>query len=490
MQTNSVNITNNAAEQFLSRRNFLEFSGLLTLSALTGCAVEQKSVAAGKPNILFLCIDDLNDWVGCMGGHPDAKTPNLDRLAANGTLFMNAYCSAPLCAPSRTAMLSGRAPYVSGVYKNRHRLRDSSILKDTVLLPKMLMDNGYYVAGTGKIFHESDHEPACWNEYWPTIGTPNPETYLPPESQMPLNGMPMPKDAWGNDWGPIPVDNEQTGDWKTAGWVSNRLKSNSLPEPFFLAWGCKKPHVPLYAPQKYFDLYPIDKITMPQIRQDDLDDVPTAGQQIGSRNWPWKPHEMIKKYDKARSCVQAYLACVSYVDDCIGRVLAGLEHSKYKHNTLVVLVSDHGIHKGQKENWSKYTLWEEATRVPMVFSGPGVQSGKICREPVSLLDLYPTLREVCHLNHSGSLDGQTIKPLLLNPEGTFDRVSITTYGANLNSVRSRDWRYIRYADGSEELYNHRDDPYEWHNLASNPDCQEIKQTLASHLPDRQAKAGL
>ncbi len=471
----------------VSRRSFLKCSGFLTLALGTG-AFGAETLSNKRPaNILFLCIDDLNNWVGCMNGHPDVKTPNIDKLAASGTLFMNAHCAAPLCAPSRTALLSGRAPYKTGVYKNRNKLRDSSILNDTLLLPRNFKNNGYYVAGTGKIFHEGDQEAQCWSEYWPALDRPNPDTYLPPREAMPLHGMPVPESAWGNDWGSLPVDNEQMGDWKTAGWVGDKLKSGKMREPFFLAWGCKLPHVPLYAPKKYFDMYPIDKISMPIIKEDDLDDVPEAGRLIGSRNWPWKPHEYIKKYDKAKSCVQAYLACVSFVDDCVGRVLDAFEASEYKDNTVVVFVSDHGMHKGEKDNWSKYTLWEEATNVPLIFAGEGVKSGKVCREPVNLLDFYPTFIEMCGLSDVESLDGRSIMPLLENPDKDFGRVSVTTYGPNLNSVRSRDWRYIRYADGSEELYNHREDTYEWHNLASIAEHKKLKEKLSAYIPSSQCK---
>jgi arylsulfatase A-like enzyme len=472
----------------VSRRRFLKYSGLLGLS-LMGCSSLNKWKAQNtRPNILFLCIDDLNDWVGCMGGHPDAKTPNMDRLAADGMLFANAHCPAPLCAPSRTALLSGIAPYNSGVYKNRNRLKNSSELENITLMPECFKNGGYYVTGTGKIFHESDHEPDNWHEYWPAIDVPNPETYAPPESEMPLHGMPVPKNAWGNDFGSIPVSNEQTGDWKTAGWAAERLRSNEMPEPFFLAWGCKKPHVPLYAPQKYFDMYPLDKIKMPVILENDLDDVPQAGREIGSYSWPWKPHEYFSKYGKQRECVQAYLACVSYVDDCVGRVLKGLEESDYKDSTIVVLLSDHGMHKGEKQNWSKYTLWEEVTRVPMIFSGPGIKSGSESAEPVNLLDLYPTLAQICGLKTNVPFDGSSITDILANPKAVFNRISVTAYGPHLNSVRSRDWRYIRYADGSEELYNHTKDPYEWHNLASKPEFNAVKETLAAHIPEKQAPA--
>jgi arylsulfatase A-like enzyme len=299
--------------------------------------------------------------------------------------------------------------------------------------------------------------------------------------------MPVPQSAWGNDWGAAAADNEQMGDWKTAGWISEKLKSGKLPEPFFLAWGCKLPHVPLYAPQKYFDMYPIDKISMPLIRQDDLDDVPEAAKQIGSRGWPWKPHEYIKKYGKAKNCVQAYLACISFVDDCVGRILEAFNACGYKDNTVVVFVSDHGMHKGEKDNWSKYTLWEEATNVPLIFAGKGIESGRVCREPVSLLDFYPTFIEMCGLTKVEQLDGQSLMPLLAYVGKDFGRVSVTTYGQNFNSVRSRDWRYIRYGDGSEELYNHREDPYEWNNLAAKPQCRKIKEDLAAHIAVSQRK---
>ncbi len=469
------------------RRDFLKRCGVLSLACLGSSRWLEGAESAKKPNVLFLAIDDLNDWIGCMSGHPDAKTPNFDRLAARGILFTNAHCSDPMCAPSRTALLSGRAPYVTGVYKNYHSLRDSKVLKDAVLLPRHFRDNGYFVTGTGKIFHESDHEPACWDEYWPALDTPNPSTYEPPVERMPLNGLPVDEKAWGNDFGCIPVDNEETGDWKTSGWVAERLKSDKLPEPFFLAWGCKKPHVPLYAPQKYFDIYPIDEITLPVVKEDDWDDIPDAAKSLGTINWHWKPDEAYKKYGKVRRCVQSYLACVSYVDDCLGQVLDALDSSKYRDNTIIVLFTDHGIHKGEKKNWSKYTLWEEATRVPMMIAGPGIKGGKRCGEPVGLIDIYPTLIDLCGLSKAGKMDGASMTPLLAEPDKDFGRYTITSFAQNINCIRTRNCRYIRYDDGSEELYDHLKDPYEWDNLAGRPEYEDIKKELAAKIPIDQVK---
>ncbi len=470
-----------------TRREFLKYTGLAGLSLLGCRSLVSETAAAKRPNVLFLYLDDLNDWLGCMGGHPDVKTPHLDKLASEGVLFMNAYCPAPLSAPSRTATLSGKAPYQTGVYKNRHRITKSPVLDNVVLLPKYFKNNGYFVSGSGKIFHEADHDPQCWHEYWPALDRPNPETYMPPEDKMPLHGMEVPKKTWGNDWGPIPVDNEQTGDWKTSGWIKDKLDSNEIPEPFFLAWGSKKPHVPLYAPQKYFDMYPREKIRMPAILENDLDDVPGAAKEIGSYSWWWKPHEVIRKYGQARDFVRAYLACISFVDDCVGRVMEGLNNSIYKSNTIVVLVSDHGIHKGEKQNWSKYTLWKESANTPLMFAGPGIKAGNLCREPANHMDIYPTLVYLCALGALKDTDGTSLAQLLKEPSGKTGRVSITSYGRGLNSVSGRDFRYIRYADGSEELYNIREDPHEWHNLASMPKYEKIKRDLARHIPGEQRK---
>jgi arylsulfatase A-like enzyme len=428
------------------------------------------------PNVLFIAIDDLNDWVGCLGGHPDVKTPNLDRLARRGVLFTNAYCAAPACNPSRAALMTGIRPSTSGVYHNSQPWRRSPVLKDAVTIPQHFMAHGYKAVGSGKIYHGRFPDPPSWNEYWPSQTTNRPADPLPPRDKLPLNGLPK---TGHFDWGPVDVPPEMMGDWQVADWVIGQL-AQSHDKPFFLGCGFFRPHLPWYVPQKYFDMYPVDEVTLPTVNDDDLEDVPEIGRSMARTQ---RDHARVIKYKQWRKAVQAYLASISFVDECVGRVIDALDRSPYRDNTVVVLWSDHGWHLGEKLHWRKFALWEEATHNVMMFAAPGVTSpGGQCDAPVNLLDIYPTLIDLCDLRQRKELEGVSLLPLLKNPETEWDRPALTTHGRNNHSVRSKRWRYIRYSDGTEELYDHKVDELEWNNLAQDPQHSEIKEDLARWLP--------
>jgi arylsulfatase A-like enzyme len=439
-----------------------------------------------RPNVLFIAVDDLRDWVGHLSGHPNAKTPNIDRLAKRGVSFARAYCSAPLCNPSRISLLTGVAPYKSGVYGNGEKLRKK--LPDAVTLMQRFRASGYSVRGAGKIFHgTSAYDQDSWDTY-----------FKPPGSKPPLskrdNG--LPKSAWA-PWGPLDCSDDETFDGKTADWIVSELeKPQEKPQekPFFLAYGLTKPHLPWKVPQKYFDLYPLAGIELPPVREGDLNDLPAFGKKLarevydpsGERNFAVKPdgdHANVVANKQWRRAVQAYLATISFADAQIGRVLDALERSGHADNTIVVLWGDHGWHLGEKEHWRKHALWDVSTRTPLVFSAPeGVAKGKLCKRPVSLIDVYPTLIDLCGLPKQKGLDGQSLKPLLVNPDRQWDRPVVITYGLNNHAVRTQRWRYIRYRDGGEELYDHERDPHEWTNLASVPKYSSAKSELAKWLP--------
>ena len=462
---------------FMTRRRFMKATGLTAL--FWGMVKASHTMASpDKPNILFIAIDDLNDWVGCLGGHPDVKTPNLDRLAQRGVLFTNAHCAAPACNPSRAALMTGIRPSTSGIYSNHQPWRDSPVLKDAKTLPQHFMDHGYQALGSGKIYHGRFPDPPSWQTYWPSQQDNKPADPMP--ENRPLNGIP---DTGHFDWGTVDVDKEDMGDWKVAEWVSGQLETKHN-KPFFLACGFYRPHLPWYVPQKYFDLYPLDEISLPQVNENDHDDIPEAGVEMART----RDHENVTNHQQWRQAVQAYLASISFVDDCVGRVVEALDASMHKDNTILVLWSDHGWHLGEKLHWRKFTLWEEATHNVLMFVAPGVtQAGGRCDAPVSLMDIYPTLSQLAGLPVPPVLEGNSLISLLKNPDTDWDEPALTTHKYNNHSVRSREWRYTRYADGSEELYHHPSDPMEWSNLATKPEYKAIKKRLGLALPKSNAE---
>lgn len=441
--------------------------------------------ANDSPNVLFIAVDDLRDWVGHLSGHPQALTPNIDRLAKQGISFSNAYCSAPLCNPSRISLLTGIAPYRSGVYGNREKLRDK--LPTAVTLMQHFRSSGYSVRGAGKIFHgTSAYDQDSWDEYFRPIGL----------SRLPRidRSNELPKTAWA-PWGPVEADDHELFDGANANWVISQLRK-SHQKPFFLAYGLTKPHLPWEVPQKYFDLHPLSEILLPKIQDDDLGDVPSFGQKLarevydpsGERDFstPGGDHQNILRHQQWRKAVQAYLATISFADAQIGRVLKALEKSEHADTTLVVLWGDHGWHLGEKEHWRKHALWSVSSRTPLILSMPRDDSdysrGEVCTRTVSLIDLYPTLIDLCNLNPRKELEGRSLMPLLRDPSGDWPYPALTTHGFNNHAIQQAGWRYIRYGDGGEELYNHDLDPNEWINLASVPEHKDTIRRLRSHLP--------
>ncbi|HYT91492.1 MAG TPA: sulfatase-like hydrolase/transferase, partial [Gemmataceae bacterium] len=435
---------------------------------LAGPAVraEQPKSAAGqakRPNILFIAVDDLNDWVGVLGGHPQARTPHLDRLAGRGCLFTRAYCPAPLCNPSRTAVLTGLRPSTTGVYLNNQPWRPA--MPDAVTLLQYLRANGYLVLGGGKIFHYNDAK--SWDQH------------VFPKNKVPAKEYPERGIGGNMIWGPLKAGDSDLTDGQLSDWAIGKLKEKH-DRPFCLAVGYIKPHLPWYAPKKYFDMHPLDKIQLPKVLDNDLDDVPPAGIKMAK---PEGDHRQIVKAGLWKEAVQAYLACSSYMDAQLGRLLEALAQSPYADNTIIILWSDHGWHHGQKQHWRKFALWEQTCRVTFTITAPGVtQPAQRCARTVNLLDIYPTVLDLCGLPAKKGLEGHSLVPLLRDPQAPWDHPSLTTYGRNNHSLRTERWRYIRYRDGSEELYDHDNDPLEWKNLAKDPRYTELKKDLASKLP--------
>jgi arylsulfatase A-like enzyme len=447
--------------------------------------------ASGKSNVLFIAIDDLNDWVGCLGGHTQALTPNIDRLAKRGMLFTNAHCQGPICGPSRASLLSGYYPHANGVYQQpggKAMEKDDKFF-DGRMLPQYFGKNGYRTWGVGKIGHGySDKK--LFESYGGKFSGSGPK---PPNGKRFNYFLPeVPWTGTQTDWGAFPERDEDMTDHKVATWAVERLAEESR-KPFFLAVGFVRPHVPFYAPQKWFDLFPLDEVELPPVRNDDLLDVPEISRRI--HELPKYPKLAFLQKDDGeqfRKCVQSYLACVAFVDHQVGRVLKALEKGPNADNTVIVLFSDHGYHIGEKDRVSKHSLWEESTRVPLAFvpaksqGGKFGKSGLLCSKPVGLIDIYPTLLDLCGLPRESRNQGQSLVPLMRKPKGDWRFSTLTTYARGNHSLRSERYRYLRFEDGSEELYDHEEDPNEWTNLASRKKLVPLLERFRRELPAKEA----
>ncbi len=433
---------------------------------------------AEKPNILFIAIDDQNDWIGCLGGHPQVKTPHIDKLAASGTLFTNAHCQAPLCNPSRTSLLTSKRPETTGIYGLAPSFRAVDGLKDLVSLPQHLRRNGYKNITTGKIYHGGIGRGKKDDEF-DVIG-PNGGVGARPEKKL----VKTPSNNPLVDWGTFPHRDEDKGDWQITDWAIKQLEGTHS-QPFFLSIGYFLPHVPCYVTQKWYDLYPTETLKLPPVQRNDRDDTPRFSWYLH-----WKlPEPRLKFLEESKqweNLVRSYLASTSFVDAQIGRLLEALDRSGQAKNTVIVLWSDHGWHLGEKLITGKNTLWDRGTKVPLIFAGPGIATGARCNRPAELLDLYPTLSDLCGLQAPAGLEGHSLAPQLKDATAPREWPAITTHNAGNHGIRSEDWRYIRYADGTEELYDMRRDPNEWTNLANDPQHAAAKAALKKWLPAKSA----
>ena len=457
----------------------------LNLAALCGLAfgltVPTQAFAADRPNVLFIAIDDQNDWIGHLGGHPLAKTPHLDALAARGTTFTNAHCQAPLCNPSRTSLLLGLRPTTTGIYGLAPWFRTIPEWADRVSLPQYFAQHGYLTAGTGKIYHggtgirrqpkgKADKQPEFERTApYGGVGSKPPKKLIPP---APMGNHPL------MDWGVWPPNNDDTqkGDYQVASWTVEQIENAPKDRPFFLAAGFFLPHVPCYATQQWFDLYPDDDTVLPPLLADDRADTPRFSWYL---HWslPEPRLRWLRENDQWRNLVRSYLACTSFVDAQIGRLLAALDAEGLADNTIVVVWGDHGWHLGEKAITGKNTLWDRGTKVPLIFAGPGITAGQRCSQPAELLDIYPTLNELAGLPARDDLEGISLQPQLASASAPRLRPAITSHNQGNHAVRSQRWRFIQYADGTEELYDLEADPNEWKNLADEPERAAI---LAAH----------
>ncbi|MEO1981345.1 MAG: sulfatase [Fuerstiella sp.] len=478
------------------------------------CSIATDAVARNS-NVLFLAVDDMKDWVNCLGGYEGTvHTPNIDRLAGRGVLFTNAHCPSPKCAPSRAAIMTGLRPSTTGLYDNGHWWLPN--LPDVVTIPQHFRNHGYRVVGAGKIFHHTagNNPPNQWDDLFRLTFRNDPwfrsvrlnypwSTFGPNPGGFPFSG--VPGLGHENDWGSLGIPADEYDDTLSADYAVRFLEGRpSGSAPFFLACGLFRPHLPWYVPQKFFDLYPINDIVLPEVRDDDLNDVPDGGLAFAKARR--SDLQAIRKANAWKQAVRAYLASISYADEQLGRVLDALDHSPHAINTVVVLWSDHGWHLGEKGHWHKSTLWEEATRVPLIISSLRYRPG-VCDRPVSLLDLYPTLIELCTAGFQPAtldsarqvanpvrgktkLDGVSLVPLLQDPKAVWNRPAVIEYKQGNVAVRGDRYRYIRYRDGGEELYDHKTDPHEWNNLAAHKDRAAVRKQLARWITKQWAEPAL
>ncbi|APU11060.1 sulfatase [Cellulophaga lytica] len=466
----------------------------ICLLFLGGNGIAQKQK---HPNIVFIAIDDINDWVSPLSGNTQAITPSMDKFTKNGAMvFKNAVCAAPICGPSRSALLSGFLPSTSGVYGNAHNMLYSEIVKENATLPEYFSKNGYYTLANGKIFHKhgtangTDFGHWAFNEFARARrynnDPVNKKKYTSSKAGI-ING--VENENYKNkkaklSWGPTTDAFEETVDYKVAYWAKSQLK-RSFDKPFFMGVGFIKPHLPWIVPQQFFDLYKLDEIVPPKVNSTDLDDILTPEGKKAYK--PTEEYKWIKKHGLEKDATRAYLASISFVDACLGIVIDALEQSKYANNTIVVVWGDHGWHLGEKQRYLKNTTWLEAVKTPLFVRIPGMKKAVVVDQNVSLIDLYPTLIELSGLPEKENLDGHSFSNILKNPKAEWEYPGITITQDGTSVLKGK-WHYMITVDGTEQLYNIEKDPLEWENLITNKKYSHIVTDLKKWVPVKRKKS--
>jgi arylsulfatase A-like enzyme len=465
-----------AVQTMRSHVSLVVFCRWLVLLMMFGSPLAAWSAAEkpARPNVLFIAVDDLNHWVGYLGRNSQTVTPNLDRLAKRGVWFTRSYCAAPVCNPSRAALMSGLRPGASGVYDNGENF--APVIPTDITLTTQFRKAGYYVCGAGKIYHASVYREGEWDDWMRNAGGKAPREE-DGSSQAAVKAGKLPIT-------PLNCRDEDMPDYQFASYAIDQLNRKHT-KPFFIACGLTKPHLPWSVPRKYYDKFPLETIQLPPYREDDLDDLPPVALQMA--RGPANDHETILNEGGTntwKQAIRAYLAAINFCDTMVGRLLDAYDKSPERDNTIICFWSDHGWHLGEKHHWRKFALWEETTRAPHIWVVPGVTKpdGR-CDRTVDYMGIYPTLMDLCGLPTPAHVQGRSIRALLANPGIPWNEPAVTTYRQNNHSVRSETWRYTRYSDGGEELYNEAKDPYEWTNLARQPDeNQAAKKELGKYLP--------
>lgn len=537
---------------------------LMLGTVVSGCSREPEAKSESKPNVLFIICDDLNDYNSDLGGHPDIKTPNIENFAKTATSFSNAHTNVGLSQPSRNSLFTGIYPHTSKDFGWTPQYKNS-VLQDTRTFLELFREEGYHILGSGKLLHKDVD--SLWDEWGVTrrinygphayngeksVGHPSvPEPFrsinIVDGSFAPLSDIPeFPDDETGSNppgwtYGPYPFryvnDDERDlmPDEMHANWAIEKIsemEQNDNGKPFFLGVGFVNPHTPLYAPQKYFDMFPLDEIELPKIKEGDLDDSYYRSvfppEDVGLHYYDALKKAYGDEEKGLKLFMQAYLACVAFVDEQIGKVIEAVENSKFSNNTIIILTSDHGWQMGEKEYLYKNSPWEESTRIPLIIKDPRIsEKQQTVHHPVSLIDIYPTLTDLCGLegetkrtDDAPGIEGFSLKPFLEDP-GSADwkgpEGALTLIGSGINkpveglgfisnpsakwhveltrlpedeyimkqnySYRTKDWRYIMYNNGKEELYDHRIDPYEWNNLAGDENYADVMEDLKNQVMD-------
>lgn len=430
------------------------------------------ATTADRPNVLFIAVDDLNDMPTFMGSYPDAITPNMDRLAAQGVLFKRAHCQVPLCGPSRASIMTSTLATTHGYHGHMsdEKVQARGREMGTSTMPEFFRDNGYHVMAVGKIFH--NHVPKGSVD---ESGGRGPWDKHPDGKQKYNGGKTL------TDWGRWPGKEEDMSDYKAAEWAVERL-NKTYDKPFMMMVGFLRPHVPWIVPDRWFDYYPHpEKLTLPPFKADDLDDVPEISKFLNISTEMPHTDTLIRK-KQWHEVIQAYLASCTFADYYVGQVIDAVKNSPAADNTIIVLWSDHGYHLGEKNTFQKESLWERSSHVPLIFAGPGIQPEQICGRTVSLIDILPTLADLCDLPPKKAWEGRSIRPLIEDPSKAWKHPTLTTWQGNNVAVQTERFRYIHYEDGSEELYDHHEDLKEYTNLANNPEYAAVKKKLKTYLP--------
>jgi len=458
---------------------------ILLLVATAGCSSPDPELIE-HPNVLFISLDDMNDWVEPLAGHPQALTPQLDRFAQTGVNFTRNYAPSPGCNPSRSALLTGLHPVSSGMYSNYQDWRNVPQLQQVRTIGQHFRESGYYTAGAGKIFHYGQVDTLGWDAYYPSITNPMPQEFLPDE--RPVNMAPFKYMYNMFDWAPLDLTDEETADYQTVSYISDQLQQEH-DKPFFLAAGIYRPHVPWYVPQEYFDRFPLEDIQKPAILENDLEDLGPVAKELIERGGNY--HEHVVEAGQWEAAIQGYLASIAYADAMLGHLLDALEASPYADNTIVVIWSDHGWQLGEKQHWRKFALWENVIRTVFMMRVPegvaalpeGSASGVATGNLTSLMDIYPTLAALCNLTPRDRYDGESLVDMLADPLEPVSRPILTTYDWGSYSIRYENWHFIRYLDGSEELYDLETDPEEWYNRSREAGLADTKAMLAAFIPE-------
>ncbi len=462
-------------------------AGWMTCSMLPVTLQPLSAQQTQRTNVLLITIDDMNIWPGAFDGV--AQTPNMDILAAQGTMFSNAHCVVPASNPSRTALFTGLRPETTGQYTNEGCFRNKQNNKTLITLPQYLQCFGYETVSVGKIYHHARgmkeipdpySDPESWDLQPPcSVGIKGRNLYIGENGYGTWHG----GEITGylgrmGVWGPVPYKTEESEEWKNVRYCAEYLNEEH-DKPFFLACGIFTPHAPHIAPQKYFDMYPLDRINLPEVSDDDFKDIP----KVAETNFSTPFVKLMREKGEWKKAVQGYLACMSFADDVLGELLEALEKSRYADNTIVILLTDNGFQLGHKNRWEKYSLWRMATNTPLIISKPGDKKGQVCERAVSYLDIYPTLLDMLKIEKPDFLEGYSFAELLVEPTAPRQYPAVITHGEGNISVVKDEWNYIRYKDGSEELYNREKDRGEYHNLAQDEKYAALKQQLLRYIPE-------